>query len=116
MAPVYALLESKKLVPELEPSALGIGADRGPAAAGKKRAPADAKLKPKKPKQKDRGILYDDEEGEGETMPHGENHADNGPKVHVEKPQVSFPYVERYVGSLVTKSHQHVSALSTGLP
>eukprot|EP00327_Prymnesium_parvum_P011447 CAMPEP_0184376786 /NCGR_PEP_ID=MMETSP0007-20130409/1754_1 /TAXON_ID=97485 /ORGANISM="Prymnesium parvum, Strain Texoma1" /LENGTH=37 /DNA_ID= /DNA_START= /DNA_END= /DNA_ORIENTATION= len=33
MKPVYSLLESKRLTPELQPDAVGEGADRGPCAA-----------------------------------------------------------------------------------
>jgi hypothetical protein len=50
MAPVYALLETKKLTPELKEDALGENADKGP------------KQKNTEKKKKKRGVAWDDEQ------------------------------------------------------
>ena len=62
MEPVYALLESKDLVPVLSPELLGVGADRVPTAAKKKgraKEPAAEKPKKKKPPPKNRRVSWE---------------------------------------------------------
>ena len=67
MEPVYELLESKRLVPPLEPSALGESADKGPSAAPAKGGKRKATAPPKKPrKKKERGVAFEDIVGENE--------------------------------------------------
>ena len=72
MEPVYELLETKRLVPTLEAEAVGVGADRGPEAAKKKRGKAPAKTSAPK-KKKERGVAFDNV-GEEEVEGEGESH------------------------------------------
>lgn len=82
MSPVYALLESKKLTPALEPEAVGEGADKGP----KKKGGA---AKPKKKKQ--RGVAWEDEEPE--YMPPGAPEGVNAPHAPI-LPSATHPDLE----------------------
>lgn len=60
MEPVYSLLESKRLTPELQPDAIGEGADFGPEKRGETRK-AGATQK-RRGAQKARGVAWDEEE------------------------------------------------------
>ena len=69
MKPVYALLETKKLTPELQQDALGDAADSGKAPEqpakrgtdGAKTGQSPKKKKPK-PRKKSRGVHWDDDQ------------------------------------------------------
>jgi hypothetical protein len=52
MQPVYALLEARKLTPELQPSAVGAEADRGPGKPGGVKRDGKGSSKPKKSSKK----------------------------------------------------------------
>jgi len=63
MQPVYALLESKKLTPEMKPEAVGDGADKAPPAAGKAKDQAK-KTGGGSRKSKARRVQYSDDEAD----------------------------------------------------
>ena len=70
MQPVYALLESKKLTPEMKPEAVGDGADKAPPAAGKAKDQAK-KTGGGSRKSKARRVQYSDDEAEEEQPGEG---------------------------------------------
>jgi hypothetical protein len=71
MRPVYALLESRKAVPPLQPDAVGEQADIGPAASRKAGEGGKKKKAAPKKSTKRRSALWDDDEGEATSAPSG---------------------------------------------